>query len=152
LSQYKNLFHRFFHQEGAYEASTFWSGCGAIKRSVFLEMGGFDTAAYERPCIEDIELGARLLRAGHRIVVRKEVEATHLKRWTLAGILRSDVWDRAVPWTELALREGHLPNDLNVTVLQRLSALLAVALVALFAAAGAVQPALLLVPPLVLGA
>ena len=134
LSQYKNLFHHFVHQQGSAEASTFWSGCGAIKRSVFLEMGGFDTS-YTRPCIEDIELGARLRRAGRRIVLRKDVLAQHLKRWTLAGIVRSDVWDRGVPWTELILREGHVPDDLNLKLAQRVSAVLAYLLVAVLVAA-----------------
>lgn len=134
LSQYKNLFHHFVHQQGSSEASTFWSGCGAIKRSVFLEMGGFDTS-YARPCIEDIELGARLRRAGRRIVLRKEIQARHLKRWTLPGIVRSDVWDRGVPWTELILREGSLPDDLNLRLAQRASAVLAYLLVASLMAA-----------------
>ena len=40
LSQYRNLMHAFVHQTGAREASTFWSGCGAIRRSVFLEHRG----------------------------------------------------------------------------------------------------------------
>jgi glycosyltransferase involved in cell wall biosynthesis len=124
LSQYKNLFHHFVHQQGSAEAATFWSGCGAIKRSVFLEMGGFDTS-YARPCIEDIELGARLRRAGRRVVLRKDIQARHLKRWTLPGIVRSDVWDRGVPWTELILREGSLPDDLNLRLAQRLSAVMA---------------------------
>jgi GT2 family glycosyltransferase len=87
LAQYKNLFHHYVHQQGSYEAATFWSGCGAIKRSVFLKMGGFDQNLYRRPCIEDIELGARLVRAGHRIVLRKDIQATHLKRWTFWGIV-----------------------------------------------------------------
>jgi GT2 family glycosyltransferase len=134
LSQYKNLFHHFVHQQGSAEASTFWSGCGAIKRSVFLEMGGFDER-YGRPCIEDIELGARLRRAGRRIVLRKEIQASHLKRWTLPGIIKSDVWDRGVPWTELILRDRSLPNDLNLRLSQRASAVLAYALVATLAAA-----------------
>jgi hypothetical protein len=129
LSQYKNLFHHFVHQQGSAEASTFWSGCGAIKRSLFLEMGGFDTS-YGRPCIEDIELGARLRRAGRRIVLRKEIQARHLKRWTLPGIVRSDVWDRGVPWTELILRDRTLPNDLNLKLAQRVSAGLAYLLLA----------------------
>jgi glycosyltransferase involved in cell wall biosynthesis len=124
LSQYKNLFHHFVHQQGSAEASTFWSGCGAIKRSVFLELGGFDTS-YARPCIEDIELGARLRRAGRRIALRKEIQATHLKRWTLPGIVKSDVWDRGVPWTELILRDRDLPDDLNLKRAQRVSAVLA---------------------------
>ena len=134
LSQYKNLFHHFVHQQAAREASTFWSGCGAIKRALFLEMGGFDTA-YDRPCIEDIELGARLRRAGRRIALVKEIQASHLKRWTLPGILRSDVWDRGVPWTELILREGRLPDDLNLKLSQRLSTVLAYALAAALLAA-----------------
>ncbi len=134
LSQYKNLFHHFVHQEGSAEASTFWSGCGAIKRSIFLEMGGFD-ARYGRPCIEDIELGARLRRAGRRIALRKDIQATHLKRWTLAGIVKSDVWDRGVPWTELILRDRSLPDDLNLKLGQRVSAALAYSVVLALVAA-----------------
>ena len=134
LSQYKNLFHHFVHQQGSAEASTFWSGCGAIKRSVFLEMGGFD-ARYGRPCIEDIELGARLRRAGRRIALRKDIQATHLKRWTLPGIVKSDVWDRGVPWTELILRDHSLPDDLNLKLAQRVSAALAYGVLLALAAA-----------------
>ena len=66
ISQYKNLYHHFVHQQAGKEASTFWSGCGAMRRSVFLEMGGFVTS-YGRPCIEDIELGVRLHQANRRI-------------------------------------------------------------------------------------
>src|SRR5262245_59310516 len=105
-------------------ASTFWSGCGAIKRSVFLKSGGFDTR-YDRPCIEDIELGARLYKAGHRIIINKGIQVTHLKRWNLWSMLKADVLDRGIPWTELILRERSLPNELNLKISQRLSAALA---------------------------
>jgi glycosyltransferase involved in cell wall biosynthesis len=132
LSVYKNLFHHYVHQTGRENASTFWSGCGAIKKSVFLEMGGFDTG-YSRPCIEDIELGARMIRAGHRIVLNKNVQVTHLKRWTLFGILKTDVLDRGVPWTQLILREKNLPNDLNLGFSQRVAAMFACLFVALVA-------------------
>src|SRR5262249_50067799 len=67
VSRYKNLLHHYVHQSGAAEASTFWAGCGAIRRAAFEEVGGFDEARYRRPSIEDIELGYRLRRAGHRI-------------------------------------------------------------------------------------
>src|SRR5690606_2357585 len=92
LSQYKNLFHHFVHQQGRREAKTFWAGCGAIRRSVFEEVGGFSTA-YGRPCIEDIELGSRLVRAGRRIVLDKSIQARHLKRWSLWSVIKSDVLD-----------------------------------------------------------
>ncbi len=56
-SQFKNLFHHFVHQRGSAEASTFWVACGAIRRDVFLEFGGFNQT-YGRPSIEDIELAS----------------------------------------------------------------------------------------------
>jgi glycosyltransferase involved in cell wall biosynthesis len=145
LSQYKNLFHHFVHQSGREDASTFWSGCGAIRRALFLEMGGF-SAGYGRPSIEDIELGARLRGAGRRIALRKDIQVTHLKRWTFWGILRSDVWDRGVPWTRLLLRERSLPNDLNLRLSQRVSALFAWSLVLLLAAGAWWWAPLLLLP------
>jgi cellulose synthase/poly-beta-1,6-N-acetylglucosamine synthase-like glycosyltransferase len=124
LSQYKNLFHHYVHQDSLEQATTFWSGCGAIRRSVFLKMGGF-SASYKRPSIEDIELGRRLHSAGHRIKLDKRIQVTHLKRWTLWSIVKTDVLDRGIPWTELMLREGGMPNDLNLKVSQRISVVLA---------------------------
>jgi glycosyltransferase involved in cell wall biosynthesis len=124
LSQYKNLTHHFVHQRAKQDAGTFWSGCGAISRDVFLEMGGFNAKQYPRPSIEDIDLGCRLRQAGYKIYVNKEVQVTHLKRWTLKGWIKTDVLDRAIPWTRLIMRQRNLPNDLNLTTTQRLSALL----------------------------
>ena len=74
VSQYKNLFHHFVHQDASGTATSFWAGCGAIRRDIFLRLGGFNTA-YKRPSIEDIELGYRLTRAGHRIVAQCEADA-----------------------------------------------------------------------------
>jgi glycosyltransferase involved in cell wall biosynthesis len=124
LSEYKNLFHHFVHQDSREQATTFWSGCGAIRRSAFLKIGGFSTS-YGRPCIEDIELGRRLHKAGHRIMLNKHLQVTHLKRWTLWSIVKTDVLDRGIPWTELMLREGSMPNDLNLKYSQRISVVLA---------------------------
>jgi len=125
LSQYKNLFHHYVHQRCDGEIRTFWSGCGAIRRELFLTYGGFDGQRYRRPAIEDIELGTWLSAAGHRIVLDSRIQATHLKRWTLWALLKTDIFDRGVPWTRLMLRAGTLANTLNVTLTQRLSVLLA---------------------------
>lgn len=124
LSRYKNLFHHFVHQQGDADALTFWSGCGAVRRSVFLAVGGFDEVRYRRPSIEDIELGYRLRAAGHKIVLNKELQVQHLKHWTLRQMIATDVLHRGIPWTVLALKEGHLPDTLNLRVSQRVSALL----------------------------
>ena len=42
ISKYRNLLHHYVHQNSSSEASTFWSGCGAMRRDVFLAHGGFD--------------------------------------------------------------------------------------------------------------
>jgi GT2 family glycosyltransferase len=121
VSRYRNLFHHFVHQESDREAVTFWAGCGAIRRSVFEAIGGFDER-YVHPSIEDIELGGRLRDAGHRVWLRRDIQATHLKRWTLGSMIRTDIADRAIPWTRLIVARARLPRDLNTSVRSRLSA------------------------------
>jgi len=127
LSQYKNLLHHYVHQNGCDEGFTFWGACGAVRREIFFALEGFDES-YRKPSIEDIELGYRLRRAGHKIRLAKEIQVTHLKRWEALSLLKSDFLHRALPWTELAWRDRHLPDDLNLRRSSRLSALLACAL------------------------
>lgn len=124
VSRYRNLLHHYVHQHGNQEASTFWAGSGAVRRSVFEAVGGFDER-YARPSIEDIELGVRLRAAGHRIVLRPEIQVTHLKRWTFAGTVRSDIRDRAIPWTRLIFGQARIPADLNTSLASRLAAVAA---------------------------
>jgi GT2 family glycosyltransferase len=113
LSQYKNLAHRFVHQTAREEACAFWSACGAVRRDAFARIGGFDER-YRRSSIEDIELGSRLIEAGARIRLVKSLTVKHLKRWTPAGLVRSEIFDRALPWTRLILASGRMPDDLNL--------------------------------------
>lgn len=124
-SQFKNLSHHFVHQHGRPEASTFWAGCGAIRRHVFADIGGFDET-YDRPSIEDIELGYRLRHHGHRIVLCPQLQVTHLKEWTLPAVLKSDLLDRGIPWVVLSLRTpAGFVGDLNLSWTQRLCVALA---------------------------
>ena len=120
LSQYKNLMHCFVHQNGQQHASTFWSGCGAIRKHVFLEHSGFDES-YGRPAIEDIELGFRLFRAKQKLLLDPDIQVKHLKAWSFFNLVKTDMMDRGIPWTELILRDRRLPNDLNLQISQRIS-------------------------------
>lgn len=120
LSQYKNLFHHYVHQTAKEEASTFWGACGAIRRKIFLAVGGFDEG-YRRPSIEDIELGYRLKRAGYRIRLLKALQVKHLKHWGVLSLLKTDFFYRALPWTRLILSEGRFVDDLNTRVSNRIS-------------------------------
>jgi glycosyltransferase involved in cell wall biosynthesis len=130
LSQYKNLMHHYVHQNAQQRASTFWTGCGAIRRSIFLKFSGFDAGKYKRPAIEDIELGYRLHSAGCKMMLDCELVVKHLKKWTFWGLVKTDIFDRGLPWTELILRDGRMPDDLNVQLSQRVSVALVFLLVA----------------------
>lgn len=122
ISQYKNLFHRFVHQQGSTEAQTFWAGCGAIRRDVFLAVDGFDAERYPRPAIEDIELGYRMRNKGHRILLDKQLQGKHLKRWTFKSMLHADIFCRAIPWSRLIFESKGMLNDLNLQTTDRISA------------------------------
>lgn len=120
LSQYKNLFHHYVHQSANEDASTFWAGCGAIRREIFFVVGGFNDN-YRYPSIEDIELGYRLKTKGYRILLLKDLMVKHLKRWDAISLLRADIFYRAFPWTRLILKYGRIINDLNLQVSNRIS-------------------------------
>jgi GT2 family glycosyltransferase len=118
ISQYKTLLQHYVHHNSAPEAATFWSGCGAIRSDVFRRLGGFDDS-YERPAIEDIEMGVRLVRAGERIVLDASIQVTHWKRWSFGELVRTDVLRRAIPWAQLIVRSRRFPNQLNIERSQR---------------------------------
>lgn len=128
FSQYKNLVHRYIHQQSSEIAFTFWGACGAVRRRAFEAVAGFDER-YLRPSIEDIELGYRLRAAGFQIRLDPRIEVRHLKRWTARSLLRTDIGDRAVPWTRLIVRSGRVPNDLNLSTSSRVAAALACLLI-----------------------
>ncbi len=124
LSQYKNLLHHYVHQRSSENASTFWAGCGAIRKEIFLKAGGFSEEDYPHPSIEDIALGLKLKATGYSIRLEKSLQVKHLKRWTPSNLLRADILYRAVPWSRLILKSGVLPNDLNLQTSQRVSAVM----------------------------
>jgi GT2 family glycosyltransferase len=100
VSQYRNLLHHYVHMQSPGEAETFWTGCGAIRREVFAELGGFNET---QTSLEDIELGYRARASGHRILLRPEIQGTHLKRWTLGSMITTDLFSRGVTWMRLRL-------------------------------------------------
>lgn len=119
VSQYKNLYHHYVHQRANSDAKTFWAGCGAVRKADFDEVGGF-SAEFAKPSIEDVELGYKFIERSKTIKLLKDLQVTHLKRWTLFGLLKADIRFRAIPWTLLALKRG-LPRDLNFKLSDRVS-------------------------------
>ena len=131
LSQYKNLFHHYTHQTSSDVAFTFWGACGAIRRSVFMAVDGFDES-YRKPCVEDIELGYRLKRSGYNIRLCKDIQVKHLKRWEPISLLKAEIFYRALPWSALLLSEQRFDADLNLNNTNRLSVIGVFSLLASF--------------------
>jgi GT2 family glycosyltransferase len=110
FSIYKNLFHHYTHQTSHEDAATFCSGFGAIKRDVFFRLGGFDE---NYRSLEDIELGYRLYQSGYKICLNKNIQLTHCKKYSLLSLIKSDVINRAIPWTKIMLGKKIFKSDLN---------------------------------------
>lgn len=126
LSEYRNLLHRHVHCAGAGNAETFWAGCGAVRREAFEAVNGFDVIRFPRPQIEDIDLGYRLRDRGGRILLDPSIQGTHLKRWTIGAMVRTDIRDRGIPWMRLLLeRRKHGTANLNTTPAEQLKVAMA---------------------------
>jgi GT2 family glycosyltransferase len=129
VSGFRNLLHHFVHQSSGGPATTFWAGLGAVRRDVFTQAGGFDSQRYREPSIEDIELGMRLAAVGARMKLDPGLQGTHLKHWTVAKMIRTDLHGRGVPWVALLARESAAPTGLNLGWRHRLSAAASIVLV-----------------------
>ena len=121
ISQYRNLLHHYVHHQNPGDAETFWAGCGAVRSTVFSEVGRFDEWHYVRPQIEDIELGHRIREHGYRILLEPSIQGTHLKRWTFRNVVTTDFRDRGVPWTRLLVQGGgeHRNQALNLQTVEK---------------------------------
>ena len=130
VSRFRNLLHHYVHQGSAGAATTFWAGLGAIRREAFFETGGFDAVRYRSASIEDIELGMRLAADGARLELDPDLQGTHLKRWTLVSMVRTDLVGRGIPWIALLARERATPTGLNLGWRHRLSAGMSIVVIA----------------------
>ena len=112
FSQFKNLQHHFTHKIARREAATFCGGFGAIRREVFLGVGGFEE---DMRFMEDVQLGYRLNQAEHQILLCPSIQLTHNKKYSLFSLIKSDLFQRAIPWTRLMLKRKTYNNDLNTS-------------------------------------
>jgi glycosyltransferase involved in cell wall biosynthesis len=119
VSRYRNLLHHHVHQTGNREASTFWTGIGAVHRAAFDAAGGL-YPVWEN--IEDVEFGFRLIEQGGRIRLDPALQGKHLKDWTLSGMFRTDWKGRALPWTRLLRQRRARTGDLNLSIAHQISA------------------------------
>jgi hypothetical protein len=58
---------------------------------------------------------------GYKIKLDKNLQVTHLKHWGLYSMIKTDIFNRAVPWSKLILQTKSLPEDLNLRISDRVS-------------------------------
>jgi cellulose synthase/poly-beta-1,6-N-acetylglucosamine synthase-like glycosyltransferase len=111
FSVYKNALHRYVHRtNGRYTVNLFGAN-SAIWKEAFEKVGGFNS---EQKVLEDVELGFRLVRARYRILMAKDIEVTHHKKYTFWSLVSSDVYGRVIPWVIVMLKNRRIHFDLNV--------------------------------------
>jgi glycosyltransferase involved in cell wall biosynthesis len=88
-SDYKNLWIRYTYLKLEGDLSVLYSSVVAIRRDAFARAGGFDSH-YQRPNIEDSDLGKRLAERGARLRVDPEAQIVHVKRYDLGSLLATD--------------------------------------------------------------
>jgi len=122
ISQYRNLLHHHTHHTHGSFASHFWTGIGAVRKRVFVELGGLNTDRWARD-MEDVEFGHRIIDAGYSIEVMPDICGTHFKSFTLRSMIRIDLRNRAIPWSHLMIASGFRSDPFVTSPSQILSAL-----------------------------
>lgn len=83
-SQYKNLYMHYVFIHQPKEVSFLYGSIHAMRRDAYLPYGDIVKIA------DDTALGQRLIEQGRKIYLLRELEVIHLKRYTLASLLKND--------------------------------------------------------------
>jgi cellulose synthase/poly-beta-1,6-N-acetylglucosamine synthase-like glycosyltransferase len=88
VSRYQNFYYYYSLERMRSESiATFATWCAAVKRSVFIELGGFNTLIPE-PTVEDEEFGYEIADRGGKILLARDIQVTHLASYTLGQFTR----------------------------------------------------------------
>lgn len=112
VSKYKNYLHHYTHCISDGEIFSFFTACGFIWKKTFEQVEGFD-GSITTTALEDVDLGIRLAKSGYKILLDKSVQVVHLKRYTFFSLVKSDVFNRAVPYTVLFIQHKIFNSELS---------------------------------------
>jgi glycosyltransferase involved in cell wall biosynthesis len=111
-SQYKNLWIRYSYLCSGGELDWIFGAVTAIRNEDFWKAGGFDKTFFMKHGGEDLEFGKRMSNARYRIRLNPDVEVEHLKRHSLASLLRND-FHRSQGFVSLAANLGQFARSLT---------------------------------------
>lgn len=121
-SQFKNLWMNFTYARFAdvERIGLFYTSVAAIRRDLFLQLGGFDEQYRGASIAEDTEFGQRAWGKDVRIRLVPKLRVVHLKQYTLANVLRED-FKRARALTLMRLRKHGEPFFTSVPFFYQLA-------------------------------
>jgi GT2 family glycosyltransferase len=102
FGDYKNLWMKYSYENITKRAALFYTSLAAIKKDVFLNVGGFDEN-HKRPSTEDTAFGNALWNNGIKPLISSQIKAVHNKEYSLCGILKTDFY-RASDLLKMKLR------------------------------------------------
>lgn len=88
ISRYWSLLMHYGDARHTGVGGNFGSGCGMIRRSALVESRMFDEWRFGQGTLEGLELGQRLVRLGHDVLLTAEIQVTQLRHWNIAAIMR----------------------------------------------------------------
>ena len=94
-THYWNLVKQFGSQRHAGFGTQFSASCGVVRRSTLLNAGMFNEWLFRDAGIEDLELGQRLHKAGHRVLLSGDVAVSNMRRHPVREVLGT-AWSRSV--------------------------------------------------------
>ncbi|MBF0594273.1 MAG: glycosyltransferase family 2 protein [Candidatus Omnitrophica bacterium] len=115
VSQFKFICHHYIHQHEKEFIGSFWSGCGAIKKALFCELGGFNTELFhDRNAVIDIDFGYQLRRKGVKVYNARDIQVKHLKKLSFIEWIQTDIFVRGLPWMKIILKYHDFSPTLNI--------------------------------------
>ena len=127
FSQYKNLYMHYIFKKMPKDVSFLYGSIFAVRRNV-LGLYDFDNASSFR-ITDDTVFGQKLVSCGKRISLLKDLEVTHLKKYTLLSFLvndfrisfdRTNVFIKYKGWKQLGKNKtgyAHSPKEQLISII-----------------------------------
>jgi GT2 family glycosyltransferase len=93
VSDYWNLLVSYGEKRQTGRCAQFASSCGVVRRDAFLNAGMYDEWRFPTGGVESVELGERLLAAGHEVMLSGDLKVSQIRRWDIADLAR-EIWHR----------------------------------------------------------
>jgi glycosyltransferase involved in cell wall biosynthesis len=103
FSWVKNTSIRVNHRRSGTQITWFWTAFGAVTRTQFQGINGFDEQRFRSATVEDMDFGYRLRQGGARILQVFDAEIQHRHRLSLSSLIGND-FRKSRDWARTLIR------------------------------------------------